>query len=224
MSTPTGRPWRLFCAGFSEADRASLGSLMGLLAPYLRMPWELVDTPARADLCLVRLDGEASSTLSHARLVGCAQHPRQHAPGTLHRPLRAAQLLALLSETGAELATSKSASASAPMPAPHAPTERVCSLPLLRLLAWPLDAEDGPPLRLQALAALSAGATTTEALAECIGATVGEIEAITEALSREGLLTWNERSLVTVRSPPPAPPGWRGFMAGLGRRLGLFAS
>ncbi len=212
MGTAAGGPWRLCCAGFSEADRASLRCLLGLLTPYLRPPWELVDAPALADLCLVRLDGEAPLAVSHPRQAGCARHPREFAAGTLHRPLRAPQLLALLSATGEEL--------SAPAPR-QGPDGSAHTMPPLRLLAWPLNAECGPRLRLHVLAALSAGPATVDALAARVGASVQEVAGFIEPLCRDGLLVADARIAAPVPPPPPVASGWRAFMAGLGRRLGF---
>lgn len=212
MGTSAGRPWRLCCAGFSEADRASLLCLLGLLTPYLRQPWELVDVPALADLCLVRLDGEVPLVVSHPRQVGCAQHPREFSTGTLHRPLRAPQLLALLSNTDEELSASNTR---------KAPNGSVHTMPALRLLAWPLDAECGPRLRLHVLAALSAGSATTDVLAMRVGASTQEISGFIESLCRDGLLVADARIAAPAPSPAPAASGWRAFISGLGQRLGF---
>ena len=212
MNTAACRPRRLYCAGFSEADRASLCSLLGLLAPYLRPPWELVDAPAQADLCLVRLDGDVPLAVSHPRLAGCALHPRKFAAGTLHRPLRAPQLLALLTATGEELSATASGKGS---------DRSTHAVPAFRLLAWPLNAECGPRLRLHVLAALSTGPATVDALAARIGASVQEVTGFIEPLCRDGLLVAEAQAAASASLSPPAASGWRAFMAGLGRRLGF---
>src|SRR5690606_31719516 len=163
---------------------------------YLRASWELIDDPRDADLCLVSLDTGAAPP-GGARRVGCAARPREFPKGTLYRPLRVPQLLAVLSETSRALAESGGGETGAARPAGGArrvgcaarPREfpkgtlyrplRVPQLlavlsetsrafaesggvepgaarpagdtqagPALRLLAWPLDLEGTSRLRL----------------------------------------------------------------------------
>ncbi|MFA7488617.1 MAG: hypothetical protein WCY72_11120 [Lysobacteraceae bacterium] len=215
MATVPARPQRISCVGFSQADRASLTCLLGLLTPYLRPPWELVEHPEQADLCLLRLDGEALPPITHRRLIGCAQHPRQWPAGTLHRPLRAAQLLALLSD---DAAGPGEAEIPAQSRAPVGTTQP------FRLLAWPLDTEHAPSLRTDVLAALSAGPDTVESLAGRIGACRQQVLGVIESLCRAGVLAREAEQLPSPPVPVATVPGWRGFMAGLGRRLGIVST
>ncbi len=82
----------------------SLSSLLMLLQKYLDKSWT-VDTTvsARTGLVLVNLDEtDANGSLppipAGTQVIGVARRPRQHAPGTIHRPLRAYEILAQLKE------------------------------------------------------------------------------------------------------------------------------
>jgi hypothetical protein len=97
---PIPRPMRIHCQNFAASEVDALRSLLNLLRDYLKHPWSIVDTDA-ADLVLVNLDVPGlGSEASHAGAtrIGCALKPRMHAPGTIHRPLRAAEVLAVLTE------------------------------------------------------------------------------------------------------------------------------
>lgn len=209
MATVMRSQLRLACPNFHEEERASLRSLLGLLTPYLRPAWELVDGE-KADLCLLRLDGDlAPPSLASGRWRGCAQHPRGFASGTLHRPVRAAELLALLNEVASDT--------TAPLP-----VDASASSPLvrLRLLGWPLDFEQGPPARIQLLAALTAAPCSVDDLAQRI------------RIPREGVCRWiddlRSQGLVrcetsTSQQPvvPPIASSWYGLVSRIGRKLGF---
>lgn len=216
------KPQRICAIGFSDADRASLACLLRLLEPRLSQAWEVVEHPSRADLCLVRLDGEGIPAISHHRVVGCAHRPQLWPPGTLHRPLRATQLLALLSE--------QTVAADEPDSDPHAAHLRRQPL---RLLEWPLELDELSALQLDVLAALSAGPWTLDALAIRVNASISDVAEVLGGLRAKGVLQADVMPEVATpvadhpparkASPAAAIPGWRVFMAGLGQRLGLIA-
>jgi hypothetical protein len=209
MATVMRPQLRLACPNFQEEERASLRSLLGLLTPYLRPAWELVDDE-KADLCLLRLDGDqAPPPVASRRWRGCALHPRTFGSGTLHRPVRAAELLALLNEVASETTEPLPASASATSPYVR-----------LRLLGWPLDFEEGPRARVQLLAALTAAPCSMDDLAQCL------------RIPRDGVCRWVDelRSQGLVRCEPstsqqPVVPqvasGWFGLVSRIGRKLGF---
>jgi hypothetical protein len=207
-------PLKLSCPNFQEEERASLRSLLKLLAPYLRSSWELIDGEA-GDLHLFRLDGGAVRPPSNARRWrGCALHPRTFGSGVLHRPLRAAELLTLLNETSAEASAS-----------PAASREAEAASTSFRLLCWPLDFEQGPMLRIHLLAALTGSPGSIEELARRIKADRDEVARWIGEWSTQGLLVEE-----TVATPVPAEAsvprngnGWRGLLARVGRKLGFFA-
>jgi hypothetical protein len=209
MAAPR-RPWRLGCVGFSQADHDALRCCLSRLQPYLHAPWELVENPDRADLCLASLDTSPPITSDHPRVVGCAQRPREHAPGTLHRPLRVPQLLALLTETGQDLLASVTDA--------HVQSH-ASSSPLLALKAWPLDLAQASRTRLHVLAALTFSSADLSSLAARIGEAVDVVQQEVDALRREGLLV--QATSLDGGSVTPPEPAWRSMVRGLGRRLGL---
>lgn len=209
------RPLRLACAGFSESDLDSLRGTLARLGPYLRASWELIDDPRDADLCLVSLD-TGSAPAGGARRVGCAARPREFPKGTLYRPLRVPQLLAVLSETSRAFAEGDG-----PEAAPVQPARDIQAGPPLRLLAWPLDLDGASRLRLHVLAVLTFAPASVGTLAARIGEDAAAVASEIEALRREGLV--EQVAGEAPAAPRPAPPqaSWRGLVRGLGRRLGF---
>lgn len=202
----------LACAGFSDSDRDSLCATLARLEPYLRARWQLVDDSQCAALCLVNLDAGVDAACHHARRVGCAERPREFAAGTLHRPLRVPQLLALLTETGRALAEDgREARGVDCGPAPSA----------VQLLVWPLDLEGASRTCLHVLSALTFAPADPVTLAARTGEDVAAVERELERLMHGGLVVRAAGGGLAMPESAAPPASWRGLVKGWGRRLGL---
>jgi len=150
------------CLLFDEAQSMALTSVVSMLAQYLTQSWE-VDTEwsPSSRIVLINLDHVdhaarmAALTGSSIRLVGCAERPRQHAPGAIHRPFRAYEILSLLKEyertTGAAPATKE----------PLGEDARS-----FRLVAWPFDFLSWPREWWQVMAAIRTRSMSLQQIAE----------------------------------------------------------
>lgn len=201
---------RVACIRFSADEVNALRSLLGLLDPYLRQDWEITD-PDQADLVLARVDDvdDAGGIAGDKPLVGCARRPREHASPSIHRPLRASEILTVLNEFGEPDEDGDDAAM---------PEDTRADAPW-RLTFWPLDYEAYPPAWHQALAALTARTMSTRELVACTGMQRVEADRCLAALRACGALV----STSTAASPRPDAPseGWRQFISGIGRKLGL---
>lgn len=207
---PVAVALRLACHQFAESEVEALRSLLRLLAPHLRRPCDVV--PASADgvaLLLVNLDHpEPQPPPLGPRCVGCAVKPRLKPVGCIHRPLRAAELLALLSEA-------------APAPTPALPIAAAPDVPALhfRLRAWPLDLTDWSPRHWRALATITRLPLDAHEIARRSGLPPEEVERLLQRLADQALL---ER---TVQRTPVAPsatqPAWRNLAARVGQLFGF---
>lgn len=201
---------RLGHRGLSSDELASLRSLLQLLDRYLRDAWEVADGD-EGDLVLARLDAQPASPPPSGRpWVGCAQRPRQFAPTrAIHRPLRAAEVLAVLNDPPVDGAAGTVRAVT------PAPAQADASARCVRLDAWPLEFRSYPDDWLRILAALSGGAQSPSALAERTGATPERVAGCLAALDKAGLLSCSEPPCAPTASDPP----WRRFARELGRRL-----
>lgn len=197
------------CANFSQAELDALRSLLGLVRPYLRQHWEI--TPAsEADVVLCNVDQPGAVKPRGGHVVGCAQKPRLHPAGTIHRPLRVPELLAVLTEAGARV--------------PAAPLEELAEGGVEwshSLHAWPLDFESWPRPWWRVLALLSRGRHRVPEIAERTGLAVAEVERCIGRLQQRGLLQRHAERRHTAATPPAR--GWRGLAHRVGQLLG-FAS
>lgn len=89
-------PLRLGCRGFADDEIAALRRLLALIQSHLPRRWALAQADESPELTIVNLDAEPATRADGASVVGCALRPKQHAHGTLYRPIRAYQLLSLL--------------------------------------------------------------------------------------------------------------------------------
>lgn len=197
------------CVDLGPDEINSLRSLLGLLAPYLKHAWE-VGPVDRADLVLVKRDSDdaPSPVPEGVTIIGCARRPRQHASPTIHRPLRASEVLAVLNEF--EEDADHQAGVPTPPPAPSAQA--------WRLAYWPLDFETFPSTWWRVLAALSGQARTRDELVRCTGLARGEISQCLQRLREVSALIEADKP-----SPPRATQAskWRHIIAGIGRKLGF---
>lgn len=200
---------RVACVEFGADDINALRSLLGLLDPYLKHAWA-VGNAEQADLLLVRLDGAHSPPAwpDGRTTVGVARRPREHPSPTIHRPLRASEILAVLNE--AEEAVVADVSPPAAEPAPDAQA--------WRLDFWPLDFETCPRPWRRVMAALSARAMTADDLVKCTRIAPDDVDRCLQWLRETDALSNAHRP-----SPPRTPPAprWRHLIAGIGRKLGF---
>ncbi len=186
-------------------------SLCGLLKPHLKQPWEVV-TGDDADLILVDLDhGAVSEPAGKTPVVGCALRPRMHPLGAIHRPFRASEVLALLSDWSerADLV--------------HVPKDGagVWDEGRYRLRAWPLEFEQWPAEWRVILAALTRSARSSQDVAQRTGLPQSEVGRCVALLGRQGLLEVVERLGEYTPRPPPAAGRWHGLVAKVGMVLGF---
>jgi hypothetical protein len=197
---PTARAKRISCPNFNADEIKALCSLCDLLKKYLKQPWQIV-SEGDADLVLVNLDADLPARHLEAPMVGCALRPRSHPPGTIHRPLRAAELLAVLSECGSSGQGETESNAD----------ERYV------LLGWPIDFERWPPSWRRVLAALTRNSATLQEIADSSGLRPVDVSRCLAMLDRNGLI---ERR----RLAGPARRGsrrWKGLAAQVSQLLGF---
>lgn len=196
------------CPGFAPAEVDALRSLLALIRPYLKRPWEIA-TAGPGDVTLVNLDAGAKPELGAA--VGCAQKPRMHAPGTIHRPLRVAELLAVLTEAGER--------------AHAAPGEELCEGTVewsYALRAWPLDLEGWPRPWWRVMALLTHGRHRCAEVVARTGLAGDDVERCLAQLQQRGLLDRQAERCQVVPAPQPQR-GWRNLAARVGQLLGFAA-
>lgn len=208
LRTPR-RAYRLACPNFGADEIKALRSMFSLLQQHLKQPWEIVQD-AEADLLIVNLDnGSPDSLPPEVPVIGCALKPRQYPRGTLHRPLRAGELLALLTEQAA------------PALAPAEPS-RLAADSLaerrFRLLAWPAGFEQWPAGWHRVLASISRDARSPADIAARTGVPVADVRRCLDQLERDILVD------VVVSHPCPdakATAPRTGRWSALASRVGL---
>jgi len=204
-------PLRIACHQFSQAEVEALRSLLGLLATYLRHPWEVGVDATAAAIVLVNLDHpEPTPVLAPGRLVGCAVKPRLKPAGCIHRPLRAAEILALLSEPVAASA-----------PRGTAESEPVHAARRYRLSAWPLDFTSWSRDAWRVLGAMTREHLGLDEITARTGVDAAEVRRTLDALCALGLVdTVVERHAVR-RPHGPLRAGWRSLASRVGQLFGV---
>lgn len=207
------RAYRLACPNFGADEIKALRSMFSLLQHHLKQPWEIVQDD-EADLLIVNLDsGPPGSLPPEVPVIGCALKPRQHPSGTLHRPLRAGELLALLTEQAAQVPVPAEA---APMAAEGLAERR------FRLLGWPAGFEQWPAGWHRVLAATSREARSPADIAARTGVPEAEVGRCLDRLERDGLVdvvVFHPRP--DAQAPAPRPGRWSGLAARVGLLLGF---
>lgn len=206
------RPLRIACPNFHADELDALRSILGLLKPYLKHPWqvgaETADASAPPDLYLINLDqpGAPARLPDDApHLVGCSSRPRHHAPGTLHRPLRPPQILALLSDAGSRARGERRyADAAASLEWSY------------RLAAWPRDLGDWPRDWWRVMASIAAEPLPLSRIAERTELPSRYVELCIERLRAAGLV---ERTPRMREAAAPAGPRARRRWSGLAGRI-----
>lgn len=203
------RPLRIRCRDFPPEDVDALRSLLKLLKDYLKHPWTVVES-GEAEVVFVDLDHASSlPDTGSARLVGCARKPREHAPGTIHRPLRAAGVLAVLSEVSAQVADHQQ------------PEDDEATEWRYRLHCWPLEFEHWSRDALRVLASISPRHRSLKEIALCTGLPRNEIAATLGLLRKMDLLERQVERRSLPRVDEAVIAGWRGLAMRVGQLLGF---
>jgi len=204
---------RLACVGFAAEELAALRRLLGLLASHLPRQCVLVDAGA-ADLVMVNLDVAADLPGPRgAAVVGCSTKPKEHPSGTLYRPIRAYQLLALLSRNALRQPVAESAGAG--------DDERGTSRYRLRL--WPAQAVGWSHEWWMVMATIRRAHHGVDDIADRTGVARDTVRRCIAELERLQAL---DREQLQDRHAPAAVPvardaGWRTLAARVGRVLGF---
>lgn len=189
------------CLLVDEEQVVSLASILALLKGYLDFDWVVEKTfdPQAALVLVNREDPRAEATLaalpSGMNVVGCATKPRQHAAGTIHRPFRGYQILALLKEAERR---AQQADAGAAVQTLEADDSRIFKLNL-----WPVQFRQWPRDWWRVLAALRKQALTIGQLAEQTGVARTEVARCLDALlALNGVsVTFNLAGMQAARRP-----------------------
>jgi hypothetical protein len=208
------RVFQVACHQFAPGEVEALRSLLRLLHDYLKRPWQVVDEPARADLVLVNLDHPDPLPLDAAAVqVGCAQKPRLKRSGCIHRPLRAAEVLAVLSE--AAVADDDGHAGQ------RAESKEDSDAFRYRLRAWPLEFLHWPKASWPVLAAMTRCHASVSEITLRTGQPHAEVERTLAMLKKMQLLDCLVERRALPRVDMEAMGGWRGLANRVGRLLGF---
>lgn len=168
MSVSTPMSPSVVCLLCPENHVLSLGSILVMLKPYLSRVWRAEPgETGQAVLRIVNLDHPDGPALLQQlggigpRVLACAQRPRQHAPGTVHRPFRGYEILAALKEL--ERIGFHGASVGDASAVRRLETDRDRSF---QLRSWPTDFEKQPREWWRILASLRARRLTMAQLSQ----------------------------------------------------------
>lgn len=205
MSKTSSARVKIHCANLGADEVGALRRLLNLLASHLRYPWELVEDLAGAHLVILNVDdGAPPPVATAARVVACSAKPSSHPGAKLHRPLRAYELLAVLSDI----------QPTEPEPVAETDGQRY------RLREWPLDLGAWNRHQTTVMAAITREASDVRAIALRTGVPAAEVEDCLQALLREGLVDCERDNSAPVRMPPP-PRRWHHLATRVGQLLGF---
>jgi hypothetical protein len=208
------RVFRVACHQFAPGEIEALRSLLHLLRDYLKREWQVVDNLEVADIVLVNLDHPQPKPLkTQIQQVGCAQKPRLKRSGCIHRPLRAAEVLAVLSEAAA--ACDEAVTGQRGHSADGSEAFRY------RLRAWPLEFHHWPRESWSVLAALTRSHASAKEVALRVGLPLVEVERTLAMLKKMQLLDCLVERRALPRVDVGAMRGWRGLAGRVGQLLGF---
>lgn len=204
------KPLRIVCPNFSHDEVDALRSLVGLLRPYLKHVW-LVEEGDRGDVCFVNLDSADSRipATDDQRVIGCSLRPRLHAQGTIHRPLRVPEMLAVLSDVATAHAAERTSTSAA-----QDLTYRY------RLRAWPIGFERWQKPWWFVLAAIAQAEHTVEEIAERTGVPLRDVHECLSTLVRLDAVDRLAQRLAGANAMPPRG-SWRSLVLRVGQALGF---
>lgn len=203
------RAFRIRCHAFSPEEVDALRSLLKLLKDHLKHPWTVSESEP-PDLVFANLDNhEVGDGFGSAVVVGCAMKPRLAPAGAIHRPFRAAAVLAVLTEAGAELA-------SKPVDTADESVEW-----RYRLHFWPLEFAHWPRASLQVMAAITGQHASVKEIALRTGLEDRDIAQVLGLLRKMGILDRLVERRCTPRVDENLIAGWRGLASRVGKLLGF---
>jgi hypothetical protein len=207
MPTPSPGTLKIVCEYFTAEESNALRRLLALLRPYLKQAWTVVDA-GPGDLYFQNLDVR-SLPVDHgaARVVGCAQKPRLCRRGTIHRPFRVSELLAVLAEAGGSRIALHPAEDGSPAEWTY------------QLRTWPLEFEEWPKDWWRVLACIAYQPLSMSQIAAVTALPVDSVHRCLDRLIRRELV--DRRAEPHVVAEPSPVPGWRGLVTRLGQLLGF---
>ncbi len=209
-AVPPNRTLRIRCHRFSREDVDGLRSLLGLLGSYLKQPCTVIDA-GPADLVFVNLDDPAAGAeASDACVVGCALKPRLKAAGSIHRPFRAAEVLAVLSE----VAVSSDSEGRDGL-------EDEGNEWRYRLRCWPVEFAHWSRESWRVMATITRRHCSLHEIATRTGLARNEVAGVLRRLRTMDLLDRLVERRALPRADQTLVAGWRGLAARVGQLLGF---
>lgn len=222
------RPLVIVCLNFPADEVQSARGLLKVLGNFLPRRCEIADQ-GQGDLYLVNLDAETQQFAppEGAHVVGCSIKPREHAPGTIHRPIRPSAMLAVVSDFAEKFPSTGKSGASKPEKKTEDPPGGLEWN--YQLLSWPLDFPQMSMESWRILAFLSRYRANLPQIVKATGLGENEVARIVRQLTDIGSI---ERSANNPNTPaatyaegdgePVAPPsGWRKLASRMGKLLGF---
>jgi hypothetical protein len=205
---------KIHSGNLAHEEVGALRRLLSLLASHLRYPWELVDDVASANLVIFNVDQPtpppSQPPATAARMVGCALKPSIHAQASIHRPLRAYELLAVLSEINPRDQHQSHAVASAEP-----------DVWRYKLRSWPLNFAEWPRDWQAVMAAITREYRSERELALCTGATPETVTACLSELSHLRVLERESAPRDLPRVESRELGRWHNLASRVGQLLGF---
>lgn len=206
---------RIACLNFEVEEIEALRRVMVVLSPHVREPWALVGSGEPAEIALLNLDAvHIVPNQTAGTVVGCSTKPDQHPPGTLALPVRAYELLPLLSSRGAQ--------AGPATPSPVIPAAIAASATgRYKLYRWPAAAMAWSPDRWKVMAATRCSHRTIAETATATGVATAIVQACFDDLVNAGamLCVGGGTPLRAVEARPQQ--SWRSLAARVSQMLRL---
>ena len=200
---------KIHCGNLAMEEVGALRRLLNLLASHLRYPWELVEDLTTAHLVILNVDQPGTlRTSTAARVIGCATKPATHPDAKIHRPLRAYELLAVLSEIK-------------PTNTPQPQVDKQADEWRYKLRSWPLDLAAYSRDQLTVMAAITREYRCASELAIRTGVAVDVVNECLHALSRLDLLESEPEQRRLPRVDPQELGRWQSLASRVGQLLGF---
>lgn len=203
-------PKTLTCLLFDEEHGRALTSIMSMIGQYLRYSWRVTDEVShRSNVIFVNLDHPGAPALLAAagegrRVVGCALRPRMHAAGTVHRPFRPYEVLAVLKEAEDGILDSNSNEA------------LTDASRLYKLVRWPDEFREWPKAWWRILAVIRKRALSVSQIASETGVAEQAVGECLEILQQHNLVMVE---FDLARLEPVKPRSSRKLWARIGERI-----
>lgn len=218
----------IVCLNFPNDEVQSARGLLKLLDNFLPRRCEIADQ-GEGDIYLMNLDAETPTAYppEGGHVVGCSIKPRNHAPGTIHRPIRPSAMLAVVSDF---VEKSPSETQGAPGKTEKKPETAPGGLEWdYQLRSWPLDFQQMPMQSWRLMAFLSRHRATLPQIVKATGLAESEVTNLIRQLSDIGCIERNASNPNTPAAtfsqgddePATPPKGWRKLASRMGKLLGF---